>query len=134
MKKTWLWAALDVTFVLLFAASGRSSHAEENTIVGVLTTAWPFLTGLAIAWLVTRQWRNIHDFPVALRIWPSACALAVITWGVGLLLRLSSGQTNSGGFPLVALGFLVLMLVGWRIVWSSMVKIQRKRVHGSVNG
>ena len=41
------WAPLlDAALVVVFAALGRASHAEENALVGALATAWPFLVGL----------------------------------------------------------------------------------------
>jgi hypothetical protein len=46
-----------VLAVLLFAAIGRSSHAEFVDALGVLTTAAPFLLGLVVGWLVARAWR-----------------------------------------------------------------------------
>lgn len=125
MKKTLLWLVIDVVLVMLFAFQGRSAHESGNTFLGVLDTAWPFLAGLALGWVFTRQWRTTDGgLPVALQLWPSAIALVFITWMGGLAFRSISGDTNHGGFPLVALGFLLLMLVGWRIVWGSLVRIK----------
>ncbi len=128
MKKSLLWIAIDVVLLLLFSFQGRGAHDESRTFVAVLDTAWPFLVGLAIAWVITRQWQTTEGgLPRALQIWPSALVLAVTTWGVGLALRVVAGDTNSGGFPLVALGFIALMLVGWRIVWGSVLRIRAKQ-------
>lgn len=44
---------LDCAAVTLFAAVGRASHGEENPVLGVLITAWPFLVGLTVGWLFT---------------------------------------------------------------------------------
>ncbi len=49
VKKYLPAAVVDVLLVLIFAALGRRSHEEASTIGGLLTTAWPFLTGLAAA-------------------------------------------------------------------------------------
>ena len=49
---------LDCAAVTLFAAVGRASHGEENPVFGVLITAWPFLVGLTLGWLVT--FRRTH--------------------------------------------------------------------------
>lgn len=128
MKKTLIWLVIDIVLLLLFAFQGRSAHAQSQSLMSLLDTAWPFLVGLAIGWLATRQWRTTEGgLPVALQIWPSALVLAVVTWAAGLLLRTLSGDTNSGGFPWVALGFILLMLVGWRIVWGSVLRIRAKR-------
>ena len=41
------WApVIDAALVIVFAALGRASHAEQNPVVGALATAWPFLVGL----------------------------------------------------------------------------------------
>ena len=37
---------VDTALVVVFAATGRLSHAE-NVLVGLWTTAWPFLAALA---------------------------------------------------------------------------------------
>lgn len=128
MKKTLVWALIDIFLVVVFAFQGRSAHSSENTLIGVLDTAWPFLGGLALGWLITRQWKvTSGGLPVAFQIWPAAVMLALVTWAIGLLLRSVSGDTNDGAFPLVALGFLLLMMVGWRIVWGSIVRIRAQR-------
>lgn len=127
MKKTLIWALIDVFLVVLFAFQGRSAHESGNSIIGVLDTAWPFLAGLAIGWIITRQWKNTTGgLPVVFQIWPAAIMLALVTWAIGLLLRSVTGDTNHGMFPVVALGFLLLMMVGWRIVWGSIVRIRAK--------
>lgn len=122
-----MWCVLDVAVVVLFAAAGRESHDEGGTLAGIVDTAWPFVAGLVVAWLITRQWQTTRSgFPVAFQVWPGAIMLAAVTWAVGLALRAATGDTNSGGFPLVSLGFLLLMLVGWRIVWGSVVRVRAK--------
>ncbi|WP_313280348.1 DUF3054 domain-containing protein [Timonella senegalensis] len=119
MKRTAIWALLDIAVVMIFAASGRSTHDEQNTLVGVFGTALPFLLALAIAWVTTRQWSfTTKGSARALLVWPAAILLALITWAGGLGLRVLLGDTISGGFPLVALGFLTLCLVGWRAIWA----------------
>jgi len=78
-------AAMDVLLVVVFAATGRASHAE-NVLAGLWQTSWPFLAALAVGWAVTLAWRA----PLA----PLQTGLGV--WGVtvagGMLLRWTSGQ------------------------------------------
>ena len=50
--------ALDTAAVITFCAIGRRSHAEGVTVSGVAETAWPFLTGTATGWLLSRGWRR----------------------------------------------------------------------------
>ncbi len=53
-----LAACADALLILLFAAIGRDAHQRGEIITGVFATAWPFLAGAALAWLVLRLW---HD-------------------------------------------------------------------------
>lgn len=100
-------AAMDVLLVVVFAATGRASHAE-NVLAGLWQTSWPFLAALAVGWAVTFAWRA----PLA----PLRTGLGV--WGVtvagGMLLRWTSGQGMQLAFVIVAASVLLAMLVGWR--------------------
>ena len=51
-------AAADVVLILVFAAVGRDAHQRGDILTGVLLTAWPFLAGAALGWLVGRAWRD----------------------------------------------------------------------------
>ena len=51
-----LAAVLDTVLVVAFAALGRASH-DSDLLGGLWQTAWPFLVGLALGWLVTLAWR-----------------------------------------------------------------------------
>jgi hypothetical protein len=101
--------ALDVCCVLVFVGIGRGSHDEAGSLTGFLTTAWPFLAGAGVGWVVLRAWRRRADavVPVGIGVWLSAVV-------VGMLLRVVSGQGTAFAFVLVALVFLGLVLVGWR--------------------
>lgn len=108
---TILLAALaDVVCLVFFVFVGRRSHQETSALAAFLSTAWPFLAGLVLAWLITRAWRR----PTGL--WPTAVLIWAITVAGGLGFRIVSGQGVSGAFPLVASGFLALVLIGWRLV------------------
>ncbi len=59
MRRSSALAALaDVVGVLVFCTIGRRSHAEGLTVAGVAETAWPFLAGTAVGWLLIRGWRR----------------------------------------------------------------------------
>ncbi|HEY0716861.1 MAG TPA: DUF3054 domain-containing protein [Streptosporangiaceae bacterium] len=103
-------AAADVAGVLLFVVIGRADHGHGETVSGVASTAWPFLAGLAAGWLVTRAWRR----PGALV--PSGVAAWLGTVVVGMVLRVAAGQGTAVSFIIVALGFLGLFLLGWRLL------------------
>ena len=105
------WALpLDLVCVLVFVAIGRSVHDHGVNVGGITSTAWPFLSGLAIGWgaVAARRLRG-----------PSLCSGAFVcisTVAVGMVLRVVSGQGTAFAFVLVALGFLGLTMLGWRIV------------------
>lgn len=112
-RPSWLSApvaaGLDAVLILVFAAVGRASHAESHPLLGVLVTAWPFLVGAAVGWLlVTRLGRRIPvDLGAGITVW--VCAVLV-----GMLLRVLTGAGTAWSFVLVTLIVLGLFLLGWR--------------------
>ena len=111
MRSAWLAVLLDVCCVLVFVAIGRASHTEGETVAGILSTGWPFLCGLAAGWVFSRAWRH----PLALR--PAGLAVWLSTAALGMVLRVVSGQGTAVAFVVVALAFLGLFLLGWRLIW-----------------
>lgn len=117
-------AALDAALVIVFAMLGRGSHAEQLSLAGIWQTAWPFLAGLAIAWIAARAWRS----PGA--ILRSGVPLWVGTVAIGMVLRV---LFTSGGaalpFVVVATLVLGLLLVGWRALRALIVRARAKPQH-----
>ena len=107
-RQVWSAVAADAVCVLVFCAVGRRSHAEGVTVSGVAETAWPFLVGAAVGWLVSRGWRR----PLA--VVPTGVAVWVCTIAVGMVLR----KLDSGGvavtFVVVASTVTAALLLGWR--------------------
>jgi peptidoglycan/LPS O-acetylase OafA/YrhL len=104
-------AVLDICFVLAFVIIGRAAHTKGEALAGIASTAWPFLAGLAIGWLAARAWRRPAELlPAGVSAW--LCAVAF-----GMVLRVVSGQGTAFAFILVALAFLGLFLLGWRVAW-----------------
>src|SRR6266480_5406507 len=115
MRSAWLAVVLDVACVLVFVILGRASHGEGPT--GVAATAWPFLAGLAGGWLATavlagRPLRPLRPF----RLWPAGVGAWLGAVVLGMLLRVISGQGTAPAFIGVALAFLGLFLLGWRLL------------------
>jgi hypothetical protein len=110
-RRTVRAVVLDVLVVLVFAAVGRRSHGESSAAVGVLGTAWPFLTGIAVGWLVSL---------LALRVVPLTVRHGIPVWlstvAVGMLLRVATGSGTAFSFIVVATVFLGVFLLGWRAV------------------
>jgi len=110
---------LDVVLVIAFAATGRASH-DSDVWSGLWQTAWPFLAGLAVGWLVTLAWRApAAPVRTGLGVW----AATVIG---GMLLRAASGQGTALPFIIVASVTLLIALVGWRLL-SALVRRMRRR-------
>lgn len=131
-------AAADVLCVVVFAAGGRSSHDEQGGLGGLLTTAWPFLAGAALGWALVAlvpalAGRGTARGSASARLAgvsdlaPAGLVVAGAAWAGGMLLRLATGQGVSGAFPLVALGFLAVTLLGWRGVVALVSRAARRR-------
>jgi hypothetical protein len=114
---------IDVCCILLFVIIGRASHTKGESAAGVASTAWPFLAGLAVGWLAVRAWRR----PAALV--PSGAAAWLGTVAVGMVLRVLAGQGTAFAFVIVALAFLGLFLLGWRLLarWAPRLIASRRR-------
>lgn len=98
----------DAVCVLAFCAIGRRSHAEGVTVSGVAETAWPFLVGAAIGWLVSRGWRRpLAIAPTGIVVW--ACTIVV-----GMVLRKASSAGVALTFVIVASAVTAALLLGWR--------------------
>ncbi|TFB96886.1 DUF3054 domain-containing protein [Cryobacterium sp. HLT2-28] len=110
-------ASLDAVLVLVFALVGRASHGEG--LLGVLTTWWPFLGGLAIGWLVVRAWRSPRRI-----VW-TGIGVWLCTVAGGMLLRLASGQGVQPSFIIVATIVLGLFLLGWRAIALLAARLRR---------
>ncbi|MDT0203552.1 DUF3054 domain-containing protein [Nocardioides sp. AE5] len=103
--------AVDALLVVVFAAIGRAEHERGNAILGALTTAWPFLVGLAVGWILVRQLgrRWALDLGAGITIWISTVFL-------GMVLRQVSGQGTAFSFIVVATLVLGAFLLGARLV------------------
>jgi len=115
------WLGIDVLAVLIFCALGRRSHAEGITLSGLATTAWPFLTGTAVGWLLSRGWRR----PTALL--PTGVTVWISTVLVGMLLREATSAGVARSFVLVASTVTAVFLLGWRAVAEL---VARRRSNG----
>jgi len=101
--------AADIAVVLVFAVIGRASHDEGLTLSGLVTTAWPFVVGVA------GGWAGVFLARFAPLSYPAATMMLVKTLVLGLILRVIF---TDGGAPLsfavVAGIFLAVGFFGWR--------------------
>ena len=109
MRSVRLAVILDCCCVLLFVIIGRASHTKGESPGGIASTAWPFLAGLAGGWLAARAWRRPWG------LWPAGVGAWLGTVALGMVFRVVSGQGTAFAFVLVALAFLGLFMLGWRL-------------------
>lgn len=115
MQGLWWILVVDVIAVLVFSVLGRGAHNRTPGIAGVLETAWPFLLGLAVAWIV----RVVRKSGAA----PLAMATAGYLWAVtlvgGMVIRgLATGRVPHWSFMIVAAIALAVLFFGWRAIAS----------------
>lgn len=90
---------------MIFVAIGRHAHHHTGGLPGLVSTAWPFLVGLAIGWGVPATRRSpTRMFPAGIIVW-------VATVAGGMVLRQLSGQGVEALFVVVASVFLGLFLL-----------------------
>ena len=108
----------DLACVLVFATSGRRSHSEALSLAGVAATAWPFLAGTLLGWLLSRGWRRPASLvPTGLVVW-----LCTVVAGMALRKATSAGTALS--FVIVAILVTALLLLGWR---AALAVVARRR-------
>lgn len=129
MRSARVALLVDVCCVLAFVIIGRASHAVGESLAGIASTSWPFLCGLGCGWVASRAWRR----PLALR--PSGIAVWLCTVALGMVLRVVSGQGTAAAFIGVALAFLGLFLLGWRLLGRLIARraVARDRRGGSAH-
>ncbi|WP_371851861.1 DUF3054 domain-containing protein [Nocardia flavorosea] len=107
---------VDALLVVLFCIIGRRSH-DEAILAGLLRTAWPFVTGLAVGWIASyllyRRRRETEPFN-GMRLRPTGLVIWSSTLVVGMALRVAGGQGTAISFVIVAASVLALFLLGWR--------------------
>ncbi|MCU1560173.1 DUF3054 domain-containing protein [Mycetocola sp.] len=108
--RVMLAAGIDLAATLLFVLVGRGSHNADASILGLLTTWWPFAAALAVGWGVTAAWKRPFGI-----LWPGV-GVWLITVAGGMLLRTASGQGTAVPFLLVATISLAVLLMGWRAI------------------
>ncbi|MGA3352035.1 MAG: DUF3054 domain-containing protein [Acidimicrobiales bacterium] len=116
MRKAGVLA--DLVAVFVFVGIGRAVHSHGLGLAGLVSTAWPFVAGLAAGWLALSTWRRD----------PSSLLGGSVVLGstvaLGMALRVVSGQGTAAAFILVALAFLGATMLGWRVA-SAFVRPRR---------
>lgn len=100
--------ATDIVCVVVFCALGRRSHAEGLNLTGIAETAWPFVSGTVVGWLLSLAWRRPYAlFPTGVAVW-------LCTVVVGMLLRKATSAGVAPSFIVVASISTAVLLLGWR--------------------
>jgi peptidoglycan/LPS O-acetylase OafA/YrhL len=111
---------LDAALVVAFVLVGRVSHAEDLSPSAVLGTAWPFLVGGLVGWIVARAWRSPSRIvPTGLVVWAAALV-------VGMALRALTGEGVALPFVITTAVILAILLLGWRAI-AALVARRRAR-------
>src|SRR3954468_14971069 len=110
VRRALIALTADIFCVIVFATIGRRSHAEGLTVAGVARTAWPFLAGAGVGWLLIGGWRR--PFTVI----PTGVAVWICTVVVGMLLRKATSAGVQTSFVMVASIATAVLLLGWRSV------------------
>ena len=119
-----MWLLVDLLIVGVFAVVGRLSHYGTLTPAGWWETAWPFLAGTLLAWVLLRLLHRPGGLVTS----------GVVVWLValvgGMLLRQASGQGTALPFVIVAtlaLGALLVLPRWWLRSWAGMARTLRPR-------
>ncbi len=108
--------ATDVVCVIVFCAIGRRSHDEGLSVSGVAETAWPFLVGTVVGWLLSRAWRHPADVvPTGVTVW-------LCTVVLGMVLRKLTSASVAPSFIVVASLSTALLLLGWRVAAGLLIR------------
>lgn len=97
---------------------GHASHQEALSLAGIAKTAWPFLVGLALAWVAMAYLHTrVTKLAAGVLVW-------LLTWGVGIVLRLVTKVGAPVPFLIVSALALAVLLIGWRLAYGL---IRRRR-------
>lgn len=119
MRRASLPAFLaDLVCVVVFCTLGRRSHAEGLAVAGIAETAWPFLTGTVVGWLLSRGWQRPTSLaPTGITVWVSTVV-------VGMVLRKLTSAGVAVSFIVVATLVTAVLLLGWRAVFTAVRRRQ----------
>lgn len=96
---------------MVFALLGNRSHDSGLALGEITGTAWPFLLGLALSWLLTFSWASPS------RIWPTGMLVVLGTVTLGMTFRTLFTEGGAQlSFVLVTTGVLTLFLLGRRVL------------------
>lgn len=107
--------AADVASILAFALLARVAHNSPElplNFVGWLDTAWPFVTGIILSWILNlaAKWKPEQVAPGGVAVWLVTIVTGLGIWGV------RHAAFPHWSFIVVASSMSALFLLGWRAV------------------
>lgn len=108
---------LDAVLIVVFSTFGRGAHSEGLGAAQVWGTAWPFLVGLVVGWLillVTRRTPGTVGSGVA--VWISSLVVGMVIRGIG------DGRVPHWSFIIVAAVVTAVFLIGWRAIRAAVLR------------
>lgn len=108
---------VDVVLIVVFSTFGRGAHSEGLGAAQVWGTAWPFLAGLVVGWLIL----------LATRRDPGGLGSGVLVWAaslvVGMVIRgIGDGRVPHWSFIVVAASVTAIFLIGWRAIRAAVLR------------
>ena len=113
------WLLLDVAWLVAFAALGRQSHGEGESLAGILGVAWPFLVGYAVGAFALRLGRTPRSLGRIVPVWAVMLVIAMA------LRTIQKGRAPELDFVIVAAVFSGLGLIAWRVVALVVCRLRR---------
>jgi len=107
--------AADVASILAFALLARVAHNSPElplNFVGWLDTAWPFVTGIILGWILNlaAKWKPEQVAPGGVAVWLVTVVTGLGIWGI------RHAAFPHWSFIVVASSMSALFLLGWRAV------------------
>lgn len=96
--------AADYVAIAAFALLARAAHQSDEmpfNFSGWLSTLWPFVLGVTLGWLITRE--NKGGL-----IWIITVVTGLAIWGI------RNGDVPHWSFIVVATAMSALLMLGWR--------------------
>lgn len=113
---------LDAVLVVVFSTFGRGAHSEGLGAAQVWGTAWPFLVGLALGWLILLAGRRAPaSVGSGMLVWLTTLVVGMVIRGVG------DGRVPHWSFIIVAGVVTGVFLVGWRAGRALLVRRRAAR-------
>lgn len=112
---------LDLIAITVFAVLARIAHQSEDmplTFLGILSTLWPFVIGVALGWIVVSAAGRS-----AVRVRSGGWLVWLVTVIVGLAIwGIRNTSFPHWSFILVASLMSALLMLGWRGIHALVVK------------